>query len=221
VLSQVGEVGLAVPRDHDGSFHPTLVPKGARRLGGRDDMIISLYAGGMTIRDIEHHLATTIGAEMSRETISKITDSVLEEVAQWQKRPPEELYPIVCLDALVIKIRDVHQVKNRSAHIAVGVELDGTRHVLGIWVAATTRDYQPHRRTKRPQTEKVPNLMQVRNYSDVLRHHIGGRCRIRTCVGVSRRIYSPLPLAARATCRGAAPLLTRFGATSRVQRGWP
>jgi putative transposase len=66
VLSEVGEVGLAVPRDHDGSFTPTLVPKGARRLGGRDDMIISLYAGGMTIRDIEHHLATTIGAEMSR-----------------------------------------------------------------------------------------------------------------------------------------------------------
>jgi putative transposase len=154
VLSQVGEVGLAVPRDHDGSFTPTLVPKGARRLGGRDDMIISLYAGGMTIRDIEHHLATTIGAEMSRETISKITDSVLEEVAQWQKRPPEELYPIVCLDALVIKIRDVHQVKNRSAHIAVGVELDGTRHVLGIWVAATTRDYQPTGAPKGPKRKK-------------------------------------------------------------------
>ena len=133
VLSEVGAVGLAVPRDHDGSFTPTLVPNGAQRLGGRDDMIISLYAGGMTIRDIEHHVATTISAEMPRETISRLTDSVLEEeVAQWQKRPPEELYPIVCLDALVIKIRDLHQVKNRSAHIAVGVELDGTRHVLGI-----------------------------------------------------------------------------------------
>ncbi|ORB11624.1 IS256 family transposase, partial [Mycolicibacterium moriokaense] len=136
VASEVGDVGLAIPRDRDGSFTPTLVPKGARRLGGLDDMIISLYAGGMTIRDIQHHLATTIGTELSHETVSKITDAVLEEVIQWQKRPLEELYPIVYLDALVIKIRDGHQVKNRAAHIAVGVDLDGIRHVLGIWVTA-------------------------------------------------------------------------------------
>lgn len=136
VASEVGDVGLAIPRDREGSFTPTLVPKGSRRLGGLDDMIISLYAGGMTIRDIQHHLATTIGTELSHETISKITDAVLEEVAQWQKRPLEELYPIVYLDALVIKIRDGHQVKNRAAHIAVGVDLDGIRHVLGIWVTA-------------------------------------------------------------------------------------
>jgi putative transposase len=136
VASEVGQVGLAIPRDRDGSFTPTLVPKGSRRLGGLDDMIISLYAGGMTIRDIQHHLATTIGTELSHETISNITDAVLEEVVQWQKRPLEELYPIVYLDALVIKIRDGHQVKNRAAHIAVGVDLDGIRHVLGIWVTA-------------------------------------------------------------------------------------
>nr|WP_240630990.1 IS256 family transposase [Mycolicibacterium sp. GF69] len=136
VASEVGDVGLAIPRDRDGSFTPTLVPKGSRRLGGLDDMIISLYAGGMTVRDIQHHLATTIGTELSHETVSKITDAVLEEVLQWQKRPLEELYPIVYLDALVIKIRDGHQVKNRAAHIAVGVDLDGIRHVLGIWVTA-------------------------------------------------------------------------------------
>ena len=136
VASEVGDVGLAIPRDRDGSFTPTLVPKGSRRLGGLDDMIISLYAGGMTIRDIRHHLATTIGTELSHETISKITDAVLKEVAQWQKRPLEELYPIVYLDALVIKVRDGHQVKNRAAHIAIGVDLDGIRHVLGIWVTA-------------------------------------------------------------------------------------
>jgi Transposase, Mutator family len=88
-------------------------------------MIISLYAGGMTIRDIQHHLATTIGTDLSHETISKITDAVHEEVVQWQKRPLEELYPIVYLDALVIKIRDGHQVKNRAAHIAVGARLAG------------------------------------------------------------------------------------------------
>jgi len=136
VASEVGDVGLAIPRDRDGSFTPTLVPKGSRRLGGLDDMIISLYAGGMTIRDIQHHLAITIGTELSHETISKITDAVLDEVVQWQKRPLEELYPIVYLDALVIKVRDGHQVKNRAAHIAVGVDLDGIRHVLGIWVTA-------------------------------------------------------------------------------------
>ena len=136
VASEVGDVGLAIPRDRDGSFRPTLVPKGSRRLGGLDDMIISLYAGGMTIRDIQHHLATTIGTELSHDTISRITDAVLEEVTQWQKRPLEELYPIVYLDALVIKIRDGHQVKNRAAHIAIGVDLDCIRHVLGIWVTA-------------------------------------------------------------------------------------
>jgi putative transposase len=136
VASEVGDLGLAIPRDRDGSFTPTLVPKGARRVGGLDEMIISLYAGGMTVRDIEHHLASTIGTEISRETISKITDAVLEEVADWQKRPLDEIYPILYLDALVIKVRDGHHVKNRSAHIAVGVDLDGIRHVLGIWVQA-------------------------------------------------------------------------------------
>ena len=137
VSSEVGDVTLAIPRDRDGSFIPTLVPKGSRRIGGLDSMIVSLYAGGMTIRDIEHHLATTIGTEISRETISKITDSVLEEVLEWQRRPLDPMYPIVYLDALVIKIRDGHQVRNKSAHIAVGVDIDGIRHVLGIWVQPT------------------------------------------------------------------------------------
>ena len=99
-------------------------------------MIISLYAGGMTVRDIGHHLARTLGTELSHETISKITDSVLEEVKAWQARPLEEIYPIVYLDALVVKVRDGHQVRNRSAHIAVGVDLDGVKHVLGIWIQA-------------------------------------------------------------------------------------
>ena len=107
------------------------MPKGARRLGGLDEMIISLYAGGMTVRDIGHHLARTIGTELSHETISNITDAVAEEVKTWQSRPLEALYPIVYLDALVVKVRDGHQVRNRAAHIAVGVDLDGVKHVLG------------------------------------------------------------------------------------------
>jgi putative transposase len=136
-LTEVGQVPLAVPRDRQSTFEPRLVPKGQRRAGGLDDMIISLYAGGMTVRDIQHHLARTLGTELSHETISNITDAVLDEVKAWQARPLEELYPIVYLDALVVKVRDGHQVRNKAAHIAVGVDLDGVKHVLGIWVQTT------------------------------------------------------------------------------------
>jgi putative transposase len=137
VAMQVGDVSLAVPRDRAGTFEPRLVPKGARRAGGLDEMIISLYAGGMTIRDIGHHLQRTLGTELSHDTISKITDAVLDEVKAWQTRALEEIYPIIYLDALVVKVRDGHTVRNRAAHIAVGVDLDGVKHVLGIWVQAT------------------------------------------------------------------------------------
>ncbi len=134
VSSSVGDIELATPRDREGSFTPRLVPKGSRRLGGLDDMIVSLYAGGMTIRDIEHHLRSTIGTELSHETISKITSEVLEEVLAWQRRPLEALYPVIYLDALIVKVRDGGHVRNKAAHIAVGVDLDGIKHVLGIWV---------------------------------------------------------------------------------------
>ena len=137
VATEVGDVGLDTPRDRAGTFDPRLVPKGTRRIGGLDEMIISLYAGGMTVRDIQAHLARTIGTDLSPETISKVTDAVLDEVTAWQNRPLEEFYPIVYLDALVVKVRDGHQVRNKAAHIAVGVDLDGVKHVLGIWVQAT------------------------------------------------------------------------------------
>jgi putative transposase len=135
--TEVGDVALGVPRDRAGTFEPRLVPKGQRRAGGLDDMIISLYAGGMTVRDIQHHLARTLGTDLSHETIANITDAVLEEVKAWQSRPLEEIYPIIYLDALVVKVRDGHQVRNKAAHIAVGVDLDGVKHVLGIWVQAS------------------------------------------------------------------------------------
>jgi len=137
VATEIGDIDLDTPRDRDGSFEPRVVPKGARRVGGLDETIISLYAGGMTIRDIGHHLRRTIGTELSPETISKITDAVLEEVKAWQSRPLDEIYPIMYLDALVVKVREGHQVRNRAAHIAVGVDVDGIKHVLGIWVEAT------------------------------------------------------------------------------------
>jgi putative transposase len=136
VGTEVGDIALDQPRDRNSTFASALVPKGARRLGGLEDMIISLYAGGMTIRDIQHHLASTLGTELSHETISKVTDAVAEEVTAWQTRPLEAFYPVIYLDALVVKIRDGAHVANRAAHIAVGVDMDGVKHVLGIWVQA-------------------------------------------------------------------------------------
>jgi putative transposase len=132
--TEVGDIDLVTPRDHNGSFEPRLLPKGERRLGGLSDMIISLYAGGMTIRDIQAHLERTLGTELSHETISNITDAVAEEVKVWQSRPLEPVYPILYMDALIVKVRDGHQVRNKAAHIAVGVDCDGIKHVLGIWV---------------------------------------------------------------------------------------
>ncbi|NIH72783.1 transposase-like protein [Auritidibacter ignavus] len=100
-------------------------------------MIISLYAGGMTIRDIQHHLVSTIGTELSHETIANITDAVLEAVMDWQNRPLEEFYPVIYLDAIRVKVRDNGHVRSKAAHIAVGVDMDGIKHVLGIWVQNT------------------------------------------------------------------------------------
>ena len=136
VATEIGDIELAVPRDRNGTFTPMLVPKGQRRLDGLDGMIISLYAGGMTIRDIQHHLASTIGTELSHEQISNITEQVAEEVLAWQTRPLDPLYPVIYLDAIIVKIRDGGHVRNKAAHIAVGVDLDGIKHVLGIWVQA-------------------------------------------------------------------------------------
>ena len=137
VATEVGDVALRVPRDRNGSFTPMLVRKGQRRLDGLDAMIVSLYAGGMTIRDIQHHLASTIGTDLSHETISKITEEVADEVIKWQQRDLDALYPVIYLDAIVIKVRDGGHVRNKAAHIAVGVDMDGVKHVLGIWIQQT------------------------------------------------------------------------------------
>jgi putative transposase len=129
-------MGLDVPRDRDSSFEPRSVPKGERRLHGLDDMIVSPYAGGMTIRDIQHYLART-RHELSHETMSTITDAVAEEVRAWQARPLEDIHPVVYVEALVVKVRDGHQVRNRAGHIRDRRRSDGIKHVPGIWVQAT------------------------------------------------------------------------------------
>lgn len=134
--SQVGSFEIEVPRDRAGTFTPRLVRKGQRRMDGLDAMIISLYAGGMTVREIRHHLESTLGVELSAGTISTITDAVCDAVLEWQQRPLDEFYPIIYLDAIRVKIRDQGRVSNRAAHIAVGVDMDGVKHVLGIWVQA-------------------------------------------------------------------------------------
>ena len=137
VATEVGPVELDRPRDRNSTFVSRLVPNGQRRLGGLEDQIISLYAGGMTIREIQHHLAATLGTDLSHETISNVTEAVADEVAAWQNRPLEAFYPVIYLDALVVKVRDQNRVVNRHAHIAVGVDFDGIKHVLGIWVQAS------------------------------------------------------------------------------------
>jgi len=134
LATEVGPIPIATPRDRAGSFEPRLVPKGQRRLGGLDEIIVSLYAGGMTVRDIAAHLQRTLGTELSHDTISTITDAVLEEVKAWQACSLDEVYPIVYLDALNVKVRDGHTVRNKATHLAVGVDLDGIKSVLGIWV---------------------------------------------------------------------------------------
>jgi len=132
VATEIGEVELGIPRDRNGTFTPMLVPKGQRRLDGLDGMIISLCAGGMTLRDIQHHLASTIGTEISHETISKIG----EEILIWQQRPLGALCPVIFLDVFVVKVRDGGHVRNKAAHLAIGIDMDGIKHVLGIWVQA-------------------------------------------------------------------------------------
>jgi putative transposase len=138
VQTGVGPVPLQVPRDRAGTFEPLLIPKRSGRIaGGLDDMIISLYAHGMSVRDIIHHLDQVYGTQLSHETVSRITDAVLEEVRAWQARPLDPVYAVVFLDAIVVKVRDNHVVQNKPAYIAIGIDADGEKHVLGIWVAKT------------------------------------------------------------------------------------
>jgi putative transposase len=134
VITNSGPVQLDIPRDREGSFDPKIVPKRSRRLGSVDDMILSLYARGMTTRDIKDHLLEVYGAEVSPGLISQITDVMSDEITLWQTRPVDSVYPIVYIDAIVVKIREGGAVDNRAAHLVVGVDVDGFKHVLGIWV---------------------------------------------------------------------------------------
>jgi putative transposase len=134
VLTDVGAVELAIPRDRTGSFEPGLVPKGTSRLGGFDERVIAMYARGMTVRDIQAWLREMYQIEVSPDLISKITDAVLDELKEWQHRPLDAVYPILYLDAIVCKVRHEGTVRNKAVHIAVGVDVEGRKHVLGLWI---------------------------------------------------------------------------------------
>lgn len=134
VTTQAGPVRISVPRDRNGEFEPQIVRKGQRRAGPVDEMILSLYARGMTTRDIQAHMAEVYGASVSPALISNITDVVADEIIMWQTRPLESFYAIIYIDALVVKVRDGGMVQNKAAYLAVGVDADGFKHVLGIWL---------------------------------------------------------------------------------------
>ncbi|MFT4571230.1 MAG: putative transposase [Hyphomicrobiaceae bacterium] len=135
--SDDGPVPLKVPRDREGTFEPKIVKKHQRHFDGFDDKIISMYARGMSVREIQGHLQEIYGTEVSPDLISRVTDGVLDEVKQWQQRPLDAIYPIIYLDALVLKVRDQGVVQNKSAYLAIGVNMDGIKEVLGIWLETT------------------------------------------------------------------------------------
>lgn len=123
-----------MPRDRKGEFEPKIVKKGESRFNGFDDKVISMYARGMTTRDIQAHLEEIYGVEVSPELISRVTDGIMEEVRLWQNRPLEHIYPIIYMDALVVKTRQDGRVINKAVHLAIGVNTNGLKEVLGMWM---------------------------------------------------------------------------------------
>jgi len=137
VITPSGKLQLDIPRDRLATFEPQLVAKHQRRLPGFDDHVISMYARGMSVREIQAHLLELYGLQVSPDLISTVTDEVLDEVAQWQQRPLEAMYPIVYFDALRLKIRDEGTVKNKAVYLALGIRADGKKEVLGLWIEQT------------------------------------------------------------------------------------
>lgn len=134
VLTETSKIDLRIPRDREGTFDPQLIQRYQRRFPGFDEKIISMYARGMTVREIQGHLLDLYGLDISPDLISTITDAVLETVAEWQNRPLERMYPLVFFDALRVKVRDEGLVRNKAIYLALGVMPDGTKDILGLWI---------------------------------------------------------------------------------------
>ncbi len=130
---EFGEMDLETPRDREGSFEPQMITKYQTRFNGFDDKIISMYARGMSTREIEGHLKESYGVEVSPALVSQVTEAVQDEVRQWQSRPLDSVYPILFLDALKVRMRDGGQVKNRAVYVAIGINMEGKKEVLGLW----------------------------------------------------------------------------------------
>jgi putative transposase len=137
VLTDTGPLELQIPRDRLASFDPKLIAKYQRRFPGFDDKVISMYARGMSTREIQGHLQELYGLDVSPDLISTVTDSVLGEIAEWQNRPLEALYPLVFFDAIRVKVRDEGSVKNKAVYVALGVRTDGRKEILGLWIEQT------------------------------------------------------------------------------------
>lgn len=137
VSTRNGPIEIEVPRDRNGSFEPAIVPKRARRIGNIDDTILSLYSRGMTTRDIESHLREIYGVNASRELISNVTEVVVDEIKAWQSRPLDEVYPILYVDGIRLRVKDNGVVTTKVAYLAIGVDVDGRKHALGCWIQDT------------------------------------------------------------------------------------
>lgn len=137
VLGESGALRLEIPRDRDGTFDPQLIRKGQRRIDGMDQKILSMYARGMTVREIQGHLKELYATDISADLISSVTDEVIDEIRDWQNRPLEPLYPVIIFDALRVKIRDEGVVKNKAVYLAIGISKQGTKDILGLWIEQT------------------------------------------------------------------------------------
>jgi putative transposase len=137
LITEHGKVQIDAPRDRDGSFDPKIVRKRQRRFVGFDEKILALYSRGLSVRDIQAHLHEIYGVEVGRDLISRVTEAVMEDVREWGKRPLEDIYPVVFLDCMVLKIRDGGSVQRRALYLALGVTLEGDRDVLGMWFQET------------------------------------------------------------------------------------
>jgi putative transposase len=188
VLTEDGTVEIDVPRDRNSTFEPQVVPKGETRLDGFDDKIISLYARGLTVREIQGHLRDLSAVDVSPDLISRVTDAVPDEVREWQNRPLDAIYPVVFFDALRVKIRDESVVKNKAVYLALALDCEGHKHVLGLWIE---------------QSEgaklwlRVMNELKTRGVEDLLFAVVDG----------SRASPTPSPLCFRApSCRPASSI---------------
>jgi putative transposase len=137
VITDTGKLDLQIPRDRQASFDPQLIAKYQRRFPGFDEKVVSMYARGMSTREIVGHLRELYGIEVSPDLISAVTDAVLDEIAAWQARPLEPVYPLIFFDALRVKIREEALVRNKAVHVALGVRADGTKEILGLWIEQT------------------------------------------------------------------------------------